>query len=197
MEVETINTQTFRKPINRILQSMGLPLRAVDHSLENIRVVGKKVGIEIVAVTPEEFGAEYEEASGIWRGSKKVKEVGGFAQRHPYGDYLVVKLESFEQTLDTLGHEIGHLLTPKLERKIDEEGKAMIFEYEWDYVIDRDKIIPNSNIPLQYFYSHRNNREPYKSAYFVLNNLVIKMGLEPLDIYRMLSKGEINLLEQK
>lgn len=48
---------------------------------------------------------------------------------------VYVKQGDLDIVLETLGHELGHVLTPQLPNEIDEEAKAYSFEAAWVKVI--------------------------------------------------------------
>lgn len=92
---------------------------------------------------------------------------------------IFVRASPLDKLIITIGHEIGHLLTPPLNKKHDEEAKAFAFEFAWvkaikDYNIHN--LAPNLKIPLP-----ANNGLHDIAFNFVAN--LINQGLDPLNIF--------------
>lgn len=88
--------------------------------------------------------------------------------------------------LGTIGHEVfGHLLSPELPSKLDEEGKAFAFEAAVNQTLQRENIA-NSNKPFDLFRSRVHNKKEWPNHHVAHKFVVymISLGYEPMKIYR-------------
>lgn len=115
----------------------------------------------------------------INRGSKKVSDV-------------FVKKDSLDRVMVTLGHEIGHVISPTLNDVRDEEAKAFAFSIAWMNAIIDNNIagIANAINPLP-----ANNGIHDAGFEFVQSQLYVqKTGA--FDVFRQLADGLISINSQ-
>jgi len=139
----------------------------------------------IVHVLPDK---DFEKAH---RNSKLDFSIQGFAiNRKPFGfSEVFVRQNCMDRVMVTLGHELGHVLAPRLNNDRDEEAKAFAFCIAWLRAIKKHNIANLStcislNRPAQ-------NNIHDKALEFVQS--MINQGLEPLEIFEDLSKKLIGV----
>jgi hypothetical protein len=104
----------------------------------------------------------------------------GFGPHHIY-----IKEDYLDSVLLTVGHEIGHVLTPTLPRKVDEEAKAFAFELAWAKTIKEYNIADLASaiqihIPAQ-------NGLHNVALQFVFHAL--SKGMSPLELFEQIANG--------
>jgi hypothetical protein len=91
----------------------------------------------IVRVCSEEEMKKMHSANGgTWNPG-----IMGFAiNRHPYPSTIFVRNNHLDALMLTVGHELGHVLSPRLDDTLDEEAKAFAFELAWVKTIVENNI---------------------------------------------------------
>ncbi|MBI1970725.1 hypothetical protein HYS47_03190 [Candidatus Woesearchaeota archaeon] len=91
-------------------------------------VTGKKLPGDIVisVVSEEELQEKHNDFGG-----KPSAGLQGFSINNPGFRIVIVKENPLDQLMLTIGHELGHVMTPTLHDGHDEEAKAFAFEMAW------------------------------------------------------------------
>ena len=109
----------------------------------------------------------------------------GFSLNLGVGNMVFVKKESIERLLITIGHEIGHVVSPMLSDSILEEAKAFAFEFAWVKAIKEHDIGGLANCLRPGFPAENGLHD--KAFGFVLRN--IRNGQEPFELHNNICKG--------
>jgi hypothetical protein len=104
---------------------------------------------------------------------------------------VFVRHDSLDKLLLTLGHEIGHVLSPTLPDGRDEEAKAFAFSMAWMQAIRRHDIAGLATAVLSTVEPAHNGLHD-TGLDFVLSH--VSNGEDPLAIFRMLAKQEISVI---
>ncbi len=104
---------------------------------------------------------------------------------------IFVRANPLDQLMLTIGHEIGHVLTPSLKNEHDEEAKAFAFSLAWMSTIRENNIagIGNNILP-----------EPAQNGLhdvafgFVLR--LINDGMRAWEAFKQLAQGTLTIREQ-
>ena len=93
--------------------------------------------ITISVCDVEELKKTHEKNGGVW-----VPSIQGFSlNRNGKGiNEIFVKKDALDSMMLTIGHEIGHVMTPSLNNSIDEEAKAFAFSLAWIETIRKHDI---------------------------------------------------------
>jgi hypothetical protein len=120
-------------------------------------------------------------------GGKWNAGIMGFAiNRHPYPSTIFVRKNHLDALMLTVGHELGHVLSPRLENDLDEEAKAFAFELAWVKTIvehDINGLAANFNID---FMPAENGL--HDKAFGFVQRIVSK-GKEALKVFWEVAKG--------
>lgn len=92
------------------------------------------VVVEVCGI--ERMKRAHEELGGQWHDG-----IMGFAARRGHGaSHVFVLQDSLDRTMLVVGHELGHVLGARLERRLDEEAKAFAFEFAWARTIKEHNV---------------------------------------------------------
>jgi len=177
------------RPLTPIISTLGDIKEIIEQAYTTI--TGEDFpfdAIRIVISDEEDFRGIYEAMGGIYQPG-----IMGFSFNQ-YGkgvSEVYVKQDHMDRLLLTLGHEIGHVLSPTLPHPQDEEAKAHAFSLAWMETI-RDNDIgglePNIAInPAQ-------NGLHDVAYHFVLH--LLHTGASSLDIFKTLSQGLTSMLAE-
>ncbi len=152
-----------------------------EHIKESFRLTtGKELpkNIVITVVDKEELRRIHESNNGQWS-----EGIQGFAMQSPQRKIkqIFVKKNDLDRLMLVIGHEIGHVLTPCLMSKHDEEAKAFAFELAWmKTIVDNNIANLKENINLDF--APANNGLHNVAFNFVRK--IVKQGKDALDVYR-------------
>ncbi|MFW6014600.1 MAG: hypothetical protein ACOCZ6_05430 [Nanoarchaeota archaeon] len=114
----------------------------------------------------------------------------GFSLNLGVGNMVFAKKESIEKLLITIGHEIGHVLTPVLSDTVTEEAKAFAFEFAWVKAIKEHDIGNLGNFLRQDLPAENGLHD---TAFgFVLCKL--KEGGDPLELHESICKSIVKVV---
>ena len=142
----------------------------------------------VIDVVPKEkFKKLFKEFGGTWS-----EGVQGFSiNKEDKGQsIIVVKENDLDQVMITVGHEIGHVMAHRLGTKVDEEAKAFAFELAWIDALYNNNIA-NLKASINIHPEPAHNGVHDKAFNFVKK--LILFGAQPLDIFRSLTVGEVEV----
>lgn len=142
--------------------------------------------IKIMICKPEDFRKIHEATAGTWS-----EGIMGFSfNRFGKGaSEIYVKEDHLDSLLLTIGHEVGHVLSPSLMNKHDEEAKAHAFSIAWMETIRDNNISglqPNINLNPAHNGLHDTAYEFVK--------LLQNTGASALDVFKTLSRGLTSII---
>ena len=102
---------------------------------------------------------------------------------------IFIKADYLDSIMLTIGHEIGHILTPTLERTLNEEAKAFAFECAWFAYIKQYNV---GNLA-QHLALHlpAANGVHDVALKFVLNQ--IRNGKDAIEVFEQIAKKELQV----
>jgi hypothetical protein len=138
--------------------------------------------IVVRVCSEEEMRKAHAANGGTWS-----QGIMGFAiNRHPYPSIIFVRKNHLDALMLTVGHELGHVLSPRLDNTLDEEAKAFAFELAWANTIVENNIAGlGANFNPDFVPA--NNGLHDRAFAFVQNTA--KKGKEALKIFWELAKG--------
>lgn len=183
-------TETFlnpERPWTPIISNLGEVKEVVEQTFE--MMTGQKFpheNIKIMICKPEDLRRIHETTGNGWSDG-----IMGFSF-NKYGrgvSEIYVKEEHLDSLLLTIGHEIGHILSPTLLNQQDEEAKAHAFSIAWMETIRDNNIAglqPNIMLnPAQ--------NGLHDVAYDFVKQLQ-NTGASALDIFKTLSQGLTSII---
>jgi hypothetical protein len=124
-------------------------------------------------------------------GGKWNPGILGFAlNRHPYPSTIFVRKNHLDALMLTVGHELGHVIAPRLDHDVDEEAKAFAFELAWARTIVENNIGGLASNFNPDFMPAANGLHD-KAFAFVQN--IVRKGKEALRLFLELAKGDIRV----
>ncbi len=114
--------------------------------------------------------------------------IQGFAINGNSSKQIFVKQDHLDALMMVLGHEIGHVFTPSLSNKHDEEAKAFSFAEAWAICIKKHNIGNLASCIKEEGEWLPAQNGLHDVAFFFVKNL-IKKGLEPMRVHWDLAKG--------
>lgn len=113
----------------------------------------------------------------------------GFAVREePRRGLAFAKSGLLPKVLNSIGHEIGHLITDRLPESVDEEGKAYSFEFAWTYAIS-DKNIGGIRDVRKLLVAPDQKKHPNHHRAFNFVQPCIQQGFDPMKLYWLFADG--------
>lgn len=93
--------------------------------------------ISVKICDEDELKNTHKKQGGVW-----VPSIQGFSlNRNGKGvNEIFIKKDALDSMMMTIGHEIGHVMTPTLKNPVDEEGKAFAFSLAWIEKIKENNI---------------------------------------------------------
>ena len=138
-EYRSTITHGLLKPARPVTQFISDAEDVRDTVIETFHALtGKSFpdNLTISICSEDEMKKAHRANSGTWHPG-----ILGFAvNRHPFPSSIFVMKGSLDEVMLTLGHEIGHVLTKRLENPVDEEAKAFAFELAWAKTIIENDI---------------------------------------------------------
>ena len=184
---ETYITPTsFLKEIRPLTQFIG-NASEIRHYIEQIfeLTTGQKFPQDLVieVLPKEQFMESHIKSGGIWS-----EGIQGFCiNRINDGiSTIICKENHLDELLLTIGHEIGHVLSVKLNDKINEEAKAFAFELAWIETIYEHDIAGLKN-SIKFDLTPAENGLHNKAFAFVKK--LIKEGKKAIDVFFGLVEG--------
>ncbi len=185
-------TETFlnpERPWTPIVSNLGDVKEVVEQTFE--MMTGQKFpheSIKIMICKPEDLRRIHETTGNGWS-----EGIMGFSF-NKYGrgiSEIYVKEEHLDSLLLTIGHEIGHILSPTLPNQQDEEAKAHAFSIAWMETIRDNNIAglqPNIMLnPAQ--------NGLHDVAYEFVKQLQ-NTGASAFDIFKTLSQGLTSIIAE-
>ncbi len=130
----------------------------------------------------EELKNIHQELSGSWSHG-----IMGFSLNNPRGmSEIFVKQDSFDRVMITIGHEIGHVISPTLPDKVMEEAKAFAFEMAWITALREHNIAGLGSCVIDTLPASNGIHD--KAFWMVLEN--IKHGLGGLELFKKIVRLE-------
>lgn len=135
------------------------------------------------------FGKKYQQFSNkVWTENIRGFSVNGHTK------YIYVLYDNLLSMMLTLGHEIGHILTPARQNSITEEAKAYAFEMIWLSKIKEENILSlSSSIDLSKLGTPQANG--IHDVAFKWVNSFIMDNKTPKEIYDDIVSGELVIVE--
>ena len=117
--------------------------------------------------------------------------IQGFAiNRKPFSfSEVFVRQNCMDRAMVTLGHEIGHVLSKKLNNKRDEEAKAFAFSIAWLKAIKKHNI---ANLATCIRIGRPAENGIHDKALEFVDKLIMQ-GLEPMEIFYDVSNSQIKV----
>jgi len=127
-------------------------------------------------------------------GGKWNPGIMGFAlNRSPQPSTIFVRQNHLDALMLTVGHEIGHVLTPSLGNPVDEEAKAFAFELAWaKTIIENDIGGLKANFNVDFMPAQNGLHD--KAFAFVQN--IVKKGMDSLRLFFDISQGTLSHQEK-
>lgn len=180
---KTIKTSYVSHP--DVFVKQHCPVRFIDSSDEVqelveetfFKVTGKKLSNISIKVCEEE---EMKRLHHNWHPG-----ILGFSLNLGIGNMVFAKKESVERLLITIGHEIGHVVSPMLSDEISEEAKAFAFELAWVKAIKEHDIGGLGNCLKQGLPAENGIHD--KAFGFVLQK--VKQGEDPFGLHKNICEG--------
>ena len=140
--------------------------------------------INIRICSSSELKKAHEKISGSWSNN-----IQGFSlNRNRKGiNEIFVKEDCLDSMMVTIGHEIGHVMTPTLNDRVNEEAKAFAFSLAWMETIKENNIgglAPNISI------NPAKNGLHDKAFNFVIE--LLNSGKTSFEIFSDIAKGEFS-----
>ena len=125
----------------------------------------------------------HEKHGGVW-----VPSIQGFSlNRNGKGvNEIFVKKDALDSMMLTIGHEIGHVMTPSLSNSIDEEAKAFAFSLAWIETIRENNI---ANLADNISPNPAKNGLHDKAFDFVVH-MINQEGKSAFQTFKEIAKGE-------
>jgi len=145
--------------------------------------------IQVHILEKKEIAKLHTNLGGMWDNG-----IQGFAiNRKNQGmiSEIFIKKEQLDKIMITLGHELGHVLTRKLDNAVDEEAKAFAFSIEWLRKI-KELNIGNLSTAIQLDKPAANGLHNI-ALDFVFR--LLREGKEALDIYKSLCMRLLSVKE--
>ncbi|MFH1064189.1 MAG: hypothetical protein V1729_03860 [Candidatus Woesearchaeota archaeon] len=171
-----------RRPHTQFIDSAEEIEVLVRHTFE--KLTGKVFPDDIVikVCSEEEMKKAHSANGGRWSPG-----IMGFAMnRHPLPSSIFVRRNNLDALMLTVGHEIGHVVAPRLPDALDEEAKAFAFELAWVKTIVENDIggLADSFNP---DFTPAANGLHDKAFAFVQNT--VRKGKGAIDVFLGLAKG--------
>jgi len=171
-----------RRPHTQFIDSAEEIEGIVRHTFE--KLTGRVFPDDIVVrvCSEEEMKKAHSANGGNWNPG-----IMGFAlNRHPHPSTIFVRENHLDALMLTVGHELGHVVSPRLASDLDEEAKAFAFELAWVKTIienDISGLAENFNpdfVPAE-------NGLHDKAFNFVQG--LVKKGRDAIDVFLDIAKG--------
>jgi len=101
---------------------------------------------------------------------------------------VFVKKAPMDRLMLTLGHEIGHVLTPTLNNVKDEEAKAFAFSFEW-----MNTIVKHNIAGLKHNINPAPARNGVHDTAFSFVTEALQKGKTPMQAFREIARNEISM----
>lgn len=170
------------RPVARFITNLDELLPIITETFEKIMDEEFPDNMSIKICDESELKKIHEKNGGAW-----VPSIQGFSlNRNGRGiNEIFVKKDALDSMMLTIGHEIGHVLTPTLNDAVDEEAKAFAFSLAWIETIKEHNIgdlAPNiSPNPAR-------NGLHDKAFSFVVE--ILKSGKSAFQTFKEIAKGE-------
>jgi hypothetical protein len=118
----------------------------------------------------------------------------GFAlNRHPYPSTIFIRKNHLDALMLTVGHELGHVIAPRLDDPVDEEAKAFAFELAW-----AKKIVENNigNLAANFNPDFMPAANGLHDKAFAFVQRIVKKGKEALQVFLEIAKGMLHAEEK-
>lgn len=187
------NNQEYQQSVSSGLLRKCRPVTQFVHDSEEVKelvletfekLTGQQFpdNIEVRVCGEEEMKKAHGSNGGKWNPG-----IMGFAiNRYPYPSTIFVKKNHLDALMLTIGHELGHVLSPRLPDDIDEEAKAFALELAWVKTIlenDIGGLAGNFNIDFVPAENGLHDRA------FAFVQSIVRKGKEALKVFWELSKG--------
>ncbi len=174
------------RPLTREISTENEIMQYVKQAFK--KTTGKEFSTDFIKITilnEKDFRKLHEDNKGIWSPGLQ-----GFAiNRNRKGiNEIFVKQERLDSLMLTIGHEIGHIMSPTLRNSTDEEAKAFAFSMEWMRAIKDNNI---AGIAQCINPNPAKNGLHDKAFEFVIE--LIQEGKVAMQIFEELSKGKISI----
>ncbi len=140
--------------------------------------------ISIRICKQEELKKIHESSGGVW-----VPTIQGFSlNRKGRGiNEIFVKQDALDSMMLTIGHELGHVMTPTLENPVNEEAKAFAFSLAWIKTIKKFNI---GDLAPNICPNPEKNGLHDRAFNFVVN--LLKEGRSAFHVFKEIAKGEFS-----
>lgn len=142
-----------------------------------------KESISITVCTPEQFNSIHEQSGG-W--SSPEAEVLGFSFNR-YGNgvsEIFVKQDNLDRLMLTIGHELGHVMSPTLPNPHDEESKAFAWSLAW-----MEAILEHNIGGLATAINPQPAKNGLHDVAFDFVKDLLKQGKKAIEVFNDLAKG--------
>ena len=178
------------RPQTPFINSLGEIKTVVDEALKSITTHEFPHDAIRIAILPKEWFKEtFLNTGGRWS-----EGIMGFSlNRFGKGiSEIVVKEEHLDSLLLTIGHEIGHVLSPTLPSIQDEEAKAHAFSLAW-----METIRDNNIAGLQPNILINPAKNGIHDVGFEFVQYLMQAGSSALDVFKTLSRGLASIIARE
>ncbi|VVB81043.1 Uncharacterised protein [uncultured archaeon] len=174
---------TEDRPMTPIVSELGEVRQIIEQTFE--KITGQEFPAEDIQITicDETQFREMQPANGV---------VGFSFNRYGKGTSEIYAIQDhMDRLLLTIGHELGHILSPTLPNKQDEEAKAHAFSLAWMETI-RDNNIGG----LQPNISPNPAHNGLHDVAFDFVKYLLKTGASSFDVFKTLSHGLTSIIAE-
>jgi len=108
---------------------------------------------------------------------------------------IFVRENHLDALMIVIGHEIGHVLTPTLPNKHDEEAKAFSFSIEWAKTIKKHNIA-NLGLSIKDKIDLQPARNGLHDIAFAFVDLMMRRGRKAIELHRDLAKKYVSIFDR-
>jgi len=178
----TVGLLKSNRPVTQFINQAAEVQSLVIETFETLTKESFPSDIEVNVCSEEEMKKAHESFGGKWH-----KGILGFAINPLKGIKKVFVIKNhLDALMLTIGHELGHVLTPRLENELNEEAKAFAFELAWMKTIIEHNIGTLAECFDPNFNPAQNGL--HDVAFNFIANLK-KTGKEAIDTFKELAKG--------
>lgn len=140
--------------------------------------------VSIRVCSENELKKIHEKNGGLW-----TPTIQGFSlNRNGKGvNEIFVKQDALDSMMLTIGHELGHVMTPTLQNSIDEEAKAFAFSLAWVETIKEHNI---ANLAANVNTKPAKNGLHDRAFNFLIH--ILNQGKSAFQAFKEIAKGEFS-----
>jgi hypothetical protein len=181
----TIGLLRPRRPATQFVEDAEEIKDIVMEAFEAVTGQGFPDDIVVKVCDEEEMKRAHKANGGEWNAG-----IMGFAlNRHPYPSTIFVRKNHLDALMLTVGHELGHVIAPRLDDAVDEEAKAFAFELAW-----ARKIVENNigNLAANFNPDFVPAANGLHDRAFAFVQRMVKRGKEALQVFLELARSTLH-----